>query len=102
MSEICSVCGLPSELCVCETIAKESQKITVKIVKKKYNKSYTIIEGIDSKEINMSDLTKRLKNFFACGGTFKERYIELQGNHKSRVKEQLIKYGFAPETIEIR
>src|SRR3989338_8361083 len=102
MSEICSICGLPKELCVCETIAKENQKITVKLVKKKFNKNYTVIEGIDKKEINMSDLTKKLKNFFACGGTFKENYIELQGDHKSKVKEQLVKYGFAPETIEVK
>ena len=46
MSEICTVCGLPKELCVCETIAKESQKIIVKIEKKKFGKKYTIITGI--------------------------------------------------------
>lgn len=102
MSEICSTCGLPKELCVCETIAKESQKIVVKIIKKKYNKSYTVIEGLDSKEINMTDLTKKLKNTFACGGTFKGNYLELQGDHKSKVKAELVKYGFAAETIEIR
>ena len=50
MSEICTKCGLPKELCVCETIAKESQKIIVKLVKKKFNKISTVVEGIDEKE----------------------------------------------------
>ncbi|MEA2036387.1 MAG: translation initiation factor [Nanoarchaeota archaeon] len=102
MSEICTRCGLPKELCVCETIAKESQKIIVSIVKKKFNKISTIVEGIDEKEINLKDLAKKLKNKFACGGTAKEGRIELQGDHKQKVKEILTQSGFAPETIEVQ
>ena len=102
MSEICTKCGLPKELCVCETIAKESQKITVKTVKKKFNKVSTIVEGIDEKEINLKELAKRLKGQFACGGTAKEGRIELQGDHKQKVKEILIESGFAQETIEVQ
>lgn len=102
MSEICTRCGLPKELCVCETIAKESQKIIVQLVKKKFNKISTTVEGIDEKEINLKDLAKRLKGKFACGGTAKDGRIELQGDHKHKVKEILIQSGFAPETIEVR
>ncbi len=102
MSEICTRCGLPQELCVCETIAKESQKIVISIVKKKFNKISTIVEGIDEKEINLKDLAKKLKSKFACGGTAKEGRIELQGDHKQKVKEILVQSGFAPETIEVR
>ena len=102
MGEICSTCGLPKELCVCETIAKESQKIIVRLEKKKFGKNYTVIEGINSKEIDLKDLTKKMKNKFACGGTSKNNIIELQGDHKSRVKEALIHFGFPPETIEVK
>ena len=48
---------------------------------------YTIIEGIDEKEINLKDLAKKLKAHLACGGTAKDGKIELQGEHKTRVKE---------------
>jgi len=102
MSEICSTCGLPKDLCVCETIAKESQKIIVKIEKKKFGKKYTIIKGLNSKEIDLKDLAKKLKSKFACGGTAKNNMIELQGDHKIKVKKALISFGFALETIEVK
>lgn len=102
MSEICPVCGLPKELCVCETIAKESQKIKVYIERKKFSKTYTVIDGIDKKEINLKNLLKKLKTRFACGGTAKEGKIELQGDHKHNIRAVLVEAGFQPETIEIR
>lgn len=102
MSEICTTCGLPKELCVCESIAKEAQKIKVYTADKKFHKTYTIIEGIDEKTIDIKDLAKKLKSQFACGGTYKEGKIELQGDHKHKAMDVLVKMGFAPETIEIR
>ena len=102
MGEICSTCGLPKELCVCESIAKESQKIVVAIEKKKFGKKYTVIRGIDDKEINLKELTKKLKSQLSCGGTIKEKQIELQGDHKSRIKALLINAGFSQETIELQ
>ncbi len=101
MSDICPKCGLPKELCVCETIAKETQKIKVYNIKRKFGKVYTIIEGIDTKDIDIKDLTKKLKNELACGGTFKGNTIELQGNHKGQIRDKLVSFGFAPETIEL-
>ena len=102
MSEICSMCGLPKELCVCETIAKEDQLIEVKVEKRKFGKTYTVITGIDSKDIDIDNVLKKLKNKFACGGTIKEGKIELQGDHKSKARATLVALGFTPETIIIR
>jgi translation initiation factor 1 len=102
MSEICSTCGLPKELCVCETIAKENQVIEVYVEKKKFGKQYTVVTGIDTKEIDIDNLLKKLKSKLACGGTAKAGKIELQGNHKQKVKEALLDTGFAPETIVVR
>jgi translation initiation factor 1 len=102
MSEVCPKCGLQKALCICETIAKESQKIVVKIEKKKFGKVYTVISGIDVKEIDIKDVAKKLKVKLACGGTAKEGNIELQGDHRRRAKEILIEVGFMPETIEVK
>jgi translation initiation factor 1 len=85
---------------VCETISKEEQRITVKKDKKRYGKLVTVIVGLDPNSINIKDLAKQLKHKFACGGTYKDGIIELQGNHISKVKEELIKLGFNPDTID--
>ena len=101
MSEICLKCGLVKELCVCETIAKESQLIKIFLERKKFRKFSTIIEGIEQKEIDIKDLAKKLKEKLACGGTAKEGKIELQGNHKNKVKTILVNMGFPPDSIEV-
>jgi len=101
MAEICSKCGLPQDLCVCQTIAREQQKIEVKTEKRKFGKKYTLINGIQ-KEANIEDITKKLKTKFACGGTSKEGRIDLQGDHRKKIKQGLVELGFPEETIEIK
>lgn len=103
MREVCSICGLPKELCVCSAISKESQKIVVRAVRGKFKGSFnTIIEGIDAKSQDIRTLVKQLKQKLACGGTFKDNAIELQGDHRKKVKELLQKLGFQAENIEVR
>lgn len=102
MSEVCSKCGLPKDLCVCETIAKEEQKIEVRLIKKKFGKLSTLVEGINDKNINMKDLLKELKSKLACGGTMKGGVIELQGNHLTKVRQSLVAFGFPPSAIKVQ
>ncbi len=99
MVGVCNQCGLPSDLCVCETIAREQQKITVGIEKRKFGKKYTVVKGFKS-EVSIDEIFRKLKSKFACGGTAKSGQIELQGDHKARMKAALIDLGFPEETIE--
>lgn len=100
MPEVCPNCGLPKDICVCETIAREEQKIKVLTVPKRYGKLVTIIKGL-SKDVDSKDILREMKTKLACGGTIKDGEIELQGNHKERAVQILLKLGFKKEQVEI-
>ena len=101
MNEICPKCGLPKELCTCEVLAKEKEKIQVFTERKRYGKNITIVKGI-SKDVDVKAILKELKHKLACGGTLKDDEIELQGDHKGKLKQILVKMGFPEDQIEVR
>ncbi|MBR9680072.1 MAG: stress response translation initiation inhibitor YciH [Candidatus Altiarchaeota archaeon] len=99
MDDILKSAGLPEE--VWETIAKETQRIVVKAVRRRWGKWVTVIEGLD-KGVDGKKLAKELKQKLACGGTFKNNKIELQGDHRKNIKKILEKEGFSPDSIEVK
>jgi len=82
-------------------VLKEQQRIRVYIEKARYGKLKTIIEGIDEKEFNLDEIAKKLKAKLACGGTAKNGRIELQGDHREKVKRLLANFGFSEDLIEV-
>tara|TARA_Y100000034_G_C6641401_1_gene280375 strand:- start:31 stop:327 length:297 start_codon:yes stop_codon:yes gene_type:complete len=96
--EICPKCGLPKQACVCEQIVKSSQRIHVTTDRKRYGKIVTVVSGFDS-GVDVKSIAKALKNELACGGTYKDGVVELQGDHVSKVKPILVKHGFEAEAI---
>lgn len=100
MSEICNVCGLPKEICACQTIEKETaQKLKVYTEFKRFNKLVTIVEGLKGEELERA--TKELKRKLACGGSCKEGFIVLQGNHTLKAVEYLVQLGYPREIIQV-
>ena len=97
---ICSNCGLPVDLCVCETIAQEEARITVNIERRKWGRLYTVIEGFD-KTIDLGELASKLKTKLACGGAAKHGHVELQGDHRAMIIGVLSKLGFPEEQIAV-
>ena len=61
MAEICAVCGLPGELCICQEIAKEQQRAIISTDRRRYGKLVTKVEGIDDTAIDINKLAKELK-----------------------------------------
>lgn len=97
--DICPKCGLPIQACVCEGIAKTEQRIKIETDKRRYGKIITLVTGLD-KEVNIKNIAKKLKKELACGGTIKNNIIELQGDHRKKVKPVLVELGFPKDTIE--
>ena len=98
VEEICPICGLPKSICTCKIIQREAKKIKIYVTTRRFKKPMTIIKGIDEK--SGKSISKQLKRKMACGGTFKNGNVELQGRHVERAKEELIKLGFEEEQIE--
>ena len=95
----CPRCGLPEELCVCDEMTKEGQRIRVRNDRRKYGKPVTIIDGLDN--VDVHKIAKELKTRMACGGTSKGNTIELQGNHLTKMKNVLVSMGFSEDMIDI-
>jgi translation initiation factor 1 len=95
--DICPKCGLPLQACVCKEIAKTDQQIVVKTEKRRFGKVQTMVAGL--KDVDIKDIAKNLKSLLACGGTVKNNTIELQGDHKGKVKPLLVELGFDESQI---
>ncbi|MFC2162455.1 translation initiation factor [Candidatus Altiarchaeota archaeon] len=95
----CPKCGLPQELCVCADMTRAGQKIRVRADRRRYGKFVTVISGFDTSDVGQ--LAKDLKKKMACGGTLKDKVIELQGHHVNRVKKILVEMGFSEDMIDV-
>ena len=85
MAVICNTCGLPDDLCACGDLDKDSSQIIIRLETRRFKKKGTMIEGLDPKINNLESVAKELKGKYACGGTAKEGYIFLQGDHRDTI-----------------
>jgi translation initiation factor 1 len=102
MAEVCTKCGLPKDLCVCEELEKEETRIVVRLEMRRFRKPTTMVEGLNPKRTDIVRIAKDLKSKLACGGTAKEGYILLQGDHRDQVRDSLVHMGFGEGTIEVQ
>jgi len=91
--DICPKCGLPMQACVCEDIAKSEQRIHIGTAKRKFGKIMTLVSGFD-KSLDIKKIAKDLKAELGCGGTVRNGEIELQGDHRKKIKAALVNVGF--------
>jgi len=101
MAVICSTCGLPDDLCACGELNKDANQIIIRLETRRFRKKGTMIEGLDPKLNNLGQVVRTLKGKYACGGTAKEGYIFLQGDHRDTIKDTLVKLGFPESSIQV-
>lgn len=93
------ISGLPIAVGDWESLAKTKQQIIIKTEKRRFGKMITIVSGLEG--VDIKEIAKILKAKLACGGTIKNKEIELQGEHRLQAKKVLIEQGFQETQIKI-
>jgi translation initiation factor 1 len=88
---LCPTCGWPAASCRCST--ELEQPIPDKIVARlrieragRRGKTVTVIEGLPRNTSFLREITTELKRACATGGTVVDDRIEVQGDHRERIR----------------
>lgn len=87
---------IDKELGLDDMLAIEGSAVHVRVDNRRYGKSVTILDGFDA-AVDMQALAKELKQHLGTGGTSKDGAIELQGDHREKVRAYLAKKGYPVE-----
>jgi len=97
---VCPGCSQPLNSCICQQSRKRfipKGDCIVRLfyeVKGRKGKGMTLITGLSLNEIELLALAKKLKQQLGTGGSVKDYVIELQGDHRKFVGEELRKLGY--------
>ena len=79
-----------------ESLPPAEQLLEIKLDKKhRGGKVVTLIDGFSMNEEEIEILSKQLKTFCGAGGSAKNFEIIIQGDHRDKVLQWLIKKGFS-------
>ncbi|HTT15919.1 MAG TPA: hypothetical protein VMH49_00970 [Thermoplasmata archaeon] len=85
---------------ILSALDRESARIRVRAEPRRYNKPATVISGFPP-GVDLEETTRTLKNRLATGGSVVNGEVYLQGDHRARIREELGRLGFDPETVEV-
>jgi translation initiation factor 1 len=95
----CPKCGWPAAQCRCS--ARLEQKVPERIVvrlrlekKGRGGKTVTVVDGLPRNREFLAALAAELKRACGGGGTFGETEVELQGDHRDRLRTLLAAKGW--------
>ncbi len=95
----CPACNQAMAKCVCrKKKSAPSGDGTVRVgraTKGRKGKGVTLITGLPLDHKTLQKLAKQLKQRCGAGGTLKDGIIEIQGDHRDLLVEELKKQGYA-------
>ena len=88
--------SLPNDESPVDIIPSALQKLKIKLdTKQRAGKAVTLVQGFVGKEEDLQQLGKSLKNFCGSGGSVKDGEIIIQGDHRDKVLQWLVRNGYA-------
>ncbi len=98
---LCPKCHQLKKTCTCKP--DEPSKSTVVRVgretKGRGGKGVTIISDLPLNESDLAELATKLKNKLGTGGTVKDKKIEIQGDHRDRICQELEGMGYRAKRV---
>jgi translation initiation factor 1 len=94
----CDTCGRPLAKCRCgQKQAAQPGDGIVRVqreTKGRKGKGVTLIQGLPLEGEDLKKLAKRLKSKCGSGGTIRDGIVEIQGDHRDLLLEELKREGF--------
>lgn len=99
--KLCPRCTEAVDQCVCNSVADAARvagldgivRIRREVAGRK-GKGVTTLTGVPLNEPELKQLLKKLKQSCGTGGSLKSSVIEIQGDHRDKIKALLEKDGF--------
>ncbi len=79
-----------------QTLPASQQKLRIRLeTKHRAGKTVTLLDGFIGTEDDLEKLGKQLKNFCGTGGSAKDGEVIVQGDHRDKVLQWLLKNGYS-------
>jgi translation initiation factor 1 len=97
---MCPECGRAIDECACRELkarvipAGDGVVRVSRETKGRKGKGVTLVTGVPLEETKLRNLAKQLKRRCGAGGTVKDCVIEIQGDHRDVLIEELQKQGY--------
>ncbi|BDX02845.1 MAG: translation initiation factor Sui1 [Marinomonas sp.] len=94
---LCPACEHPVTDCQCkdDTVVGDGKVRIALETKGRKGKGVTVVTGLPLTEDKLKTLGKKLKTQCGTGGAVKDGHIEIQGDHRQKLKDLLEKEGFS-------
>jgi translation initiation factor 1 len=78
-----------------EALSAKQQKLRIRLdTKQRAGKAVTLVEDFVGLEADLEELGKKLKTVCGTGGSVKDGIILVQGDHREKVLQWLLKNGY--------